>query len=157
LPIGRREMARTRIKESFPMKQKSSFSQLIRGSLSVKALWQICIRRKAMHHLQQRDRPSTPRSPRPFKRHGGKYNPPPSELVQISTLNSLISGVRTIIPSQQERLESKDQLCVSAIHPSSNRSVLQLLARGKSPRRGPRVHETLHGHWLLLASSSCPV
>jgi len=66
-----------------------------------------------MHHLQRLDRPSTPRSTHRSKRVGGRYTPPSSELVQITSLKSLLSGVRTVVPSQQERLESKDELwCV---------------------------------------------
>lgn len=56
----------------------------------------------------------TNRTPRHRHQRGDeRYAVPPPELIQLTTLNELIDGIRNIIPEQQARIEIKDTLwCV---------------------------------------------
>jgi DNA processing protein len=62
--------------------------------------------------LQRRDahKGTQPRKPQP---RGEAYTPPASKLIQISALDTLIAGIRTITPEQQSRFQSDSRLwCV---------------------------------------------
>jgi DNA processing protein len=62
--------------------------------------------------LQRRDahKKTQPKRGRP---RGEPYTPPASEIVQVSTLDALIAGIRSITPEQQSRFQSDTRLwCV---------------------------------------------
>jgi DNA processing protein len=84
------------------------------------------------HDAQERTEPR--RHPR-----GEPYTPPAGELVQISTLDALIAGVRSITPAQQSRFQSDSRLwCVGDVSLLRHKCVAIVGTRHVSPEGAAR-------------------
>lgn len=85
-------------------------------------------------HLQERDKPDRSGTNRQQGRVEDRYNPPPEELVKLSTLDDLISSIRSIVPDQQPRFQSDGRLwCVGDISLSHKKCVAIVGTREVSP------------------------
>src|SRR5690349_4352507 len=61
--------------------------------------------------LPKRDRAPQDKKASPFRSTGeAKYTSPPTDLIKLTTLAELIGDIRTVIPEQQDRIETKNEL-----------------------------------------------
>ena len=90
-------------------------------------------------HLQEQDKPNRSGTNRRQRRVEDRYNPPPEELVNLSTLDDLISSIRSIVPDQQARFQSDGRLwCVGDISLSHKKCVAIVGTREVSPEGAAR-------------------
>jgi len=84
--------------------------------------------------LQGRDTQKKRAAPRSRQPRGESYAPPSSELVRISTLEDLISGIRTVTPEQQARLQADSRVwCVGDLSLLQRKCVAIVGTREVSP------------------------